>query len=247
MSEAEKLTVGALMTILVLMAPGFLLHQAPRFPGTLAGSLLGIAGALLFVLLLIYSLVKHSAWVRVRVTKYASLRVILTFHVYAGVVGALFGILHSGHAYRSPLGIALVGDMLIVVISGFVGRYYLAQVGVDLREQQARLGVLRSHFDRIAAQAAAGAAPDADTAATIRRSHRWPLVLLASRVGTTGIPVLRLVVAIADLEHAIGEREALKRALSRWTVLHISAALVLYTLLALHIWNGIYFGLRWLQ
>ena len=52
MSETEKLTVGALVSALALVAPGFLLHAAPRFPGSLAGSLIGIAGAVLLVLLL---------------------------------------------------------------------------------------------------------------------------------------------------------------------------------------------------
>lgn len=249
MSETEKHTVGALVSVLVLFAPGFLLHEAPRFPGTLAGGLLGIAGAILLVLLLVYSLVKRSGWLRTRVTKHASLRTFLSFHVYAGVAGALLGILHSGHAYQSALGIALVVAMLTVVLSGFVGRYYLAQVGADLREQQAMLGVLRARFDRIAADASnvfarAGAAPVAAAGSSF-----WPLALLASGAanGTNGIPLRRLIGAIADLEHAIGRREALKRALSRWTVLHIAAALVLYPLLALHIWNSVYFGLRWLQ
>ena len=40
--------------------------------------------------------------------------------------------------------------------------------------------------------------------------------------------------------------EALKRAFSRWIVLHVAAALVFYPLLALHVWSGIYYGLRWL-
>jgi hypothetical protein len=245
-SEAEKLTVGALISVLVLLAPGFLMHQAPRFPGSLAGSLLGIAGASLFVLLLVYSLVKRSSWLRGRIRNYVSLRTLLSFHVYAGVAGALLGILHSGHAYRSPLGIALVGAMLTVVLSGFVGRYYLVQVGADLREQQARLGVLRTRFDRIVAEGAS--LPH--TAAAIEwpgSGSRGAFAFLA--FGRTGAPadVRRLVGAIADLEHAIGRREALNRALSRWTVLHIAAALVMYSLLALHIWNGFYLGLRWLR
>ncbi|HEY9217839.1 MAG TPA: hypothetical protein VIO94_07320, partial [Phenylobacterium sp.] len=146
MSETEKLTVGALMSVLLLLVPGFLLHQAPRFPGSLPGGLLGIAGATLFLLLLVYSLVKRSAWLRLRVKKSVSLRTVLSFHVYAGVAGALLGILHSGHAYQSLLGIALVSAMLTVVLSGFAGRYYLAQLGADLREQQAMLGVLRTRF-----------------------------------------------------------------------------------------------------
>ncbi len=248
MSETEKQTVGALVSVLVLLAPGFLLHAAPRFPGSLAGGLLGIAGATLFLLLLVYSLVKRSAWLRVRATKYASLRTFLSFHVYAGVAGALLGILHSGHAYRSPLGIALVVAMLAVVLTGFVGRYYLAQVGADLREQQAMLGVLRARFDRIAADAAS-AAPHGGAAAAISGSDLRTFALLGSGggAGSGGVPLRRLVGAIADLEHAIGRREALNRALSRWTVLHIAAALVMYPLLALHIWNGVYFGLRWLR
>lgn len=248
MSETEKQTMGALVSVLVLVAPGVLLHEAPRFPGSLAGGLLGIAGATLFVLLLVYSLVKRSAWLRVQITKHASLRTFLSFHVYAGVAGALLGILHSGHAYRSPLGIALVAAMLTVVLSGFVGRYYLAQVGADLREQQAMLGVLRARFDRIAADAAS-AAPHGSAAAAISRSDLRTFALLASGGGTgsAGVPLRRLVGAIADLEHVISRREVLNRALSRWTVLHIAAALVMYPLLALHIWNSVYFGLRWLQ
>ncbi len=82
-SETEKLTVGALVSALALIVPGFLLHVAPRFPGSLVGGLIGIAGAVMLVLLLVYSLVKRSAWMKQRVTKQAPLRRVLSFHVYA--------------------------------------------------------------------------------------------------------------------------------------------------------------------
>jgi ABC-type transport system involved in cytochrome c biogenesis permease subunit len=224
-NETEKLTVGALVSALALVVPGFLLHVAPRFPGSLAGSLIGIAGAVLLVLLLAYSAVKRSTWVKTQVTKHASLGAILSFHVYAGVIGALLGIIHSGHKFYSPLGIGLVSAMLVVVFTGFVGRYYLVQVGTDLREQQSMLAVLRTRYDTVAAALAGGPAPT---------------VLV-------DVPLPGLLGAIADLEHAIDAREALKRTLSRWTVLHVGAAIVMYALLALHIWNGIYYGLRWLD
>lgn len=223
MSETEKLTVGALVSVLALVVPGFLLHAAPRFPGSLAGGLIGIAGAVLLVLLLAYSLVKRNAWVKERVIRHASLRAILSFHVYAGVVGALLGIVHTGHKFYSPLGIGLVVAMLVVVFSGFVGRYYLVHVGTELREQQAMLAVLRTRYDVIAA-ALPGPSP-----------------------ASKHVPIRRLLDGIAGLEYAIGAREALKRGLSRWTVLHVGAAIVMYALLALHIWNGIYYGLRWLR
>ena len=63
----------------------------------------------------------------------------------------------------------------------------------------------------------------------------------------SGIPVATLVNAIADLEYAMRSREAIKRAFARWMVVHVGAAMVMYAALALHIWNGFYYGLRWLR
>ncbi len=59
------------------------------------------------------------------------------------------------------------------------------------------------------------------------------------------VAVARLVESIADVESAIEARETLKRWFSRWLRLHIALATGLYLLLALHVWAGIHFGLRW--
>jgi hypothetical protein len=244
MSETEKLTVGALVTVLLLFVPGFLLHEAPLFPGSLAGSLLGIAGALLMVLLLIYPLVKHFAWLRQRVTKRVSMRKILSFHVYAGVLGAVLGILHTGHKFQSPLGIALVSSMLIVVLSGFVGRYYMAHLTVELRDQKAMLDTLRAEYDRIAAELAG--APLIRSLFGLGRlapaSAGPEMIAEAPR-----ITIPELVNAIADLEYAMRRHEGIRRAFAGWMFIHIAASIIMYSALALHIWNGIYYGLRWLQ
>jgi len=223
--ETEKLAVGALVSALVLAVPGFVFHVAPRFPGSLAGSLIGIAGAVLLVLLLGYSAVRRCVWVKTRATKHASMSAILSFHVYAGVIGALLGIIHSGHKFQSALGIGLISTMLVVVFSGFIGRYYLVQVGTDLGEQQSMLAMLRTRYDTVAGTLVDGPAPTV----------------------FSDVPLPDLLGAIADLEYAISAREMLKRALSRWTVVHVGAAIMMYSLLALHVWNGIYYGLRWLD
>lgn len=227
MGERERFAVGALLTGVALFLPGFLLHTAPRFPGSLAGSLLGIIAALLFVLILAFTLVKRVAWLKQRV----SLPAMLSFHVYGGAIGAAFGILHTGHKYQSLLGITLVAAMLIVVLSGFVGRHYVARIGTDIREQRLELGTLRVRYDAIAASVAVASQVGAGS---------------VKATASPGVPIPALLAGIADLEDAIGRRDALKRALSRWIVLHIVAALVFYPLLALHIWSGVYYGLRWL-
>ena len=53
--------------------------------------------------------------------------------------------------------------------------------------------------------------------------------------------------AIADLEYAMRRREAIQRAFAGWMFVHIAATIVMCAALALHIWNGVYYGLRWLQ
>ena len=233
MNDKERLTVGALVTLLLFLAPGYLLHVSPRFAGSLGGGMLGIAGASLLVLLLVYPLVKHVNWLNVRVTRHLPLRSLLAFHVYAGVVGPGLGILHSGHNYQSPLGIALVLTMLVVVLSGFVGRYYLAYLSAGVRQQEGTLATLREAYNRIASALAGREA--------------IPSGLVGKVVGTrANVPILPLVDAIAELEYAIGAKERIKRVLGRWMVVHVTASIVMYFLLALHIWSGLYYGLRWL-
>lgn len=246
MSETEKLTVGALLTMLLLFVPGFVLHEAPRFPGSLEGSLLGIAGAALMVLLLVYPLVNHIALLRQRVTSHVPLRAILSFHVYAGVLGALFGILHTGHKFQSPLGVTLVASMLAVVLSGFVGRYYIAHLRVDLRDQKAMLDALRGAYDGVSSQLA-GAPVTRYLLRFIWRSvERGLYSATGSTAEAAGIPIPTLVTAIADLEYSMRRREAIQHAFMAWMVVHVSASIVMYTALTLHVWNGIYYGLRWL-
>jgi hypothetical protein len=217
--------VEGLLSALALTVPAFLFHAAPRFPGSFLGSALGMAAAVFFVALLAYSLVKRQGWVTARLSGRGPLSALLTFHVYAGAIGALLGVLHSGHKLESPLGVGLMVSMLLVVATGFVGRYFLIELGQDLRDQQLQLSVLRNRYDSLAL-----------TAAGLKDGVV---------VDSSGLRINHLLGAISDLEFAIGARETLKGALNRWVVAHILAAIVMYTLLALHIGSGVYYGLRW--
>ncbi|TAJ36081.1 MAG: iron reductase [Reyranella sp.] len=225
MSDKERLIVLALGTLLLFLAPGYLLHVAPRFPGSLAGGLLGITAASLMLLVLLYPAIKYVGWLRAWVTRHVPLGRLLSLHIYGGLLAALIAILHSGHNYRSVLGIALVLDILVIIGTGFVGRYYLGHLGAEVRQQQALLGTLRSVYDRIAFRLGAAA---------------------GSTSTAPNVPILSLVDAIADVEYSLAMREAAKRIAARWTVIHIIASIVFYGLLLLHIGSGIYYGLRWL-
>ncbi len=211
----------ALGTAVLFLAPGYLLHVSPRFPGSLGGGVLGIAAVFLMIAILSYPVVKHVEWLKNRASPRLSLSRLLSLHIYGGLVAAIAAILHSGHKYESALGIALISAILIVVGTGFVGRYYLGYLGGEVRKQQALLGTLRAAYDRI----------------VLRMTTRPPAI---------DVPILDLVDSIADAEYAITARDTAKILAGRWVVVHIAASIVLYGLLVLHIGSGIYYGLRWL-
>lgn len=234
MSGTERAIVGAVFTVLLFLVPAFVLHTSPRFAGSLGGFAFGVAAAMLMISLLIYPLAKRSLVLRSLITRLISMRSLLAFHVYAGVFGAFLAILHTGHKYQSPLGVALVISMLVVVVTGLVGRYYLPETVAELRDEQTRLATLRSAYDRTAAALA--------TRNVVANGDPLP-----SASTLIEVPILQLVDGIADLEYAIGSREGVKRIFTLWIVAHVVAAVVMYFLLSLHIAGEIYYGLRWLS
>lgn len=216
MREQERLIVGGLVSLLLILTPGFLVHVDARFAGSLVGGVLGIAAAILMLLNLAYPLYKRIDWLR----RHASMSVVLKVHVVAGVLGPLLAMLHSGHKFESPVGIAMIGLLLALVISGFVGRYYMNQLSTDLRGDRAALGQLQAAYAGL--QGAGAAGPSGGTSPS------------------------ELAGAIVDIEHAIIAQEAVKRAFAIWMYIHIVATLALFLLLGLHVWSAVYYGLRWL-
>src|SRR6058998_545352 len=107
MHEREELLITSLVVLLLLLPLGGYVHRDPRFPGSLAGGVLGIAGAALMLIPLAYLVVKRVSWLKTWVTRAVSMRSLLAIHMYAGVLGPLLGVLHSGHTFSSPLGLAL--------------------------------------------------------------------------------------------------------------------------------------------
>lgn len=234
MGDKERLIVDIVFASLLLLVPAFLLHSDPRFAGSLTGFALGASAAGLMLLLLVYPLAKYSRSFKALIIRVVSMRALLGFHVYAGVAASILALLHTGHKYQSPLGIALIVSMLVVVVTGFVGRYYLPQTSAEIREQQSRLATLRSAYDRTALALSARKTAEVDGSPP------------ASASALQEVPILRVVEGISDIEYAIVSQEAVKKIFIQWIGLHVIAAIAMYAILALHIAAEIYYGLRWL-
>jgi hypothetical protein len=251
MDEREPLVATALVMIILVVWGGGFFHISPRFAGSPLGGVLGVSGALLMLGPLVYLVIKRVKPIKTAVTRHVSMRTLLVWHIYAGLLGSLLVLLHTGHKFESVLGTSLTALTLIVVFSGFVGRYLLRQIGDDARRKRGLLSQLYESYD---------AATERLRMEPERRSLIRPLrsgllrTFLAESPSTdpafvldVGSPVnvARLVNSISDVESAIEARETLKRWFSRWLRLHIVLALALYLLLGLHVWAGIHFGLRW--
>ena len=247
MKNRERLIVGSIFALLVFAWLGFLLHVSPRFAGSGIGAVFGIVGAVLMLIPLCYVIVKRLPFFKERATKYVSLQTWMSVHVYTGIVGALLALIHTGHKYNSPLGIALTAAMMLVIVSGFVLRYLVPFVNLDVKDKLLLLQTARGDLD-----SAWGVLEK--SAAERKGLPKSPLLtaglaslgIAAASVSPAG-QVTTLAESVADLEYSVRTHELLKRCFSLALKIHIVLSVALYTLLAAHITSGIYFGLRWLR
>ncbi len=250
MREREPLVTGGLVILLLVLWLGFLVHRDPRFAGSAWGGVFGAAGALLMVLSLAYAPVKRVRPLKRRVTAWVSMRALLAWHMYTGLLGTILGIIHSGHRFESSLGVALTALALAVVFSGFVGRYLMKQVALEIHEKKELLTRLEAAYRETAGEVAAHpeqAVALRPLAGFSRRLLAGLLVPAPPSTGTLPAPVraLRLADAIADVEYAIKTHETFKWWFGFWLRTHVVTGVALYGLLALHVWAGIRYGLRW--
>ena len=143
--------------------------------------------------------------------------------------------------------------MMLTVLSGFIGRYFLSYSSQELREKQDQLNLLATQYNQLIGGVAQKPEPKiAYTASrgTLRRAFN-SFVGIESFGRDAEVPLsvraIRLAESIADLEYAIKTHEFLKRRTTQWLTIHIATSIAFYLLLIIHIWSAIYFGLRYLK
>ena len=158
-------------------------------------------------------------------------------------------ILHTGHKFDSPLGIALTAMVLFVTLSGFIGRHLMKQISLEIHEKKELLTRLELAYRQTAGEMAA----NPEQVALVRPwSSFWGrLVAVLFRVfprtaqPPTAVRAMELAESMADLEYAIKTHETFKWWFGAWLRVHIVTSVLLYALLALHVWASIHYGLRW--
>ena len=245
MKDHGRLLVTSIFAVLIFGWLGFLVHTSPQFAGSGLGSAFGIAGAALMLVSAAYVIVKRVPVIKRSVGKLLAQNTLITIHVYTGIVGALLGLVHTGHKYDSPLGFALTAAMLLVIVSGFTVKYLLTYMTTDMKDKLALLQTARGDLD--SAWGVLESSP--------REKKNLPKrPLLAAGLASLGLSadsddpasrVTTLAEGVADLEYSIRTHELLKRWFSGALMVHIVTSFAFLLLLGLHVWASIHFGLRW--
>lgn len=255
MKEREKVIATGLVTLMLLTWLGFPFHTSERFAGSLWGGVLAVTGSLLMLVPLVYLVVKRNRRLKQWVIRRVSTRTLLTWHIYAGVLGPILVVAHSGHKYESTLGILLTAMTLLLVVSGFVGRYLMSGFSTEIREKTQMLKGLQDVYARTARELSARPETKPMVRSDARPAARLltgllspaPVVGLSVPSVATVADVTNLVESMADLEYAIRTHEIFKRWFGRWLRFHIVFSCFLYLLMFLHIYFAVYFGLRWFE
>jgi hypothetical protein len=230
----------------------------PR-PAGLVGHGMGVAGFLLMLCTeTLYPLRKH--W---RGFNFGRMSVWLQWHVFTGIVGPCLVVLHSGWKFHGLAGL-LTLLTVVMVCSGFVGRYIYTAVPRTLDGVEAEASELETRIDRAdgelktlgyssgtAALAQAYEAPPYGWLAVLarpwlrwrqRRRVRRALRQLRGADRARVSRLARLLVERYGLQLQIQSLAAVRRLLALWHALHVPLGGVTFTLAFLHIGGALYYA-----
>ncbi|OGO11759.1 MAG: hypothetical protein A2Y93_12375 [Chloroflexi bacterium RBG_13_68_17] len=252
----RELLLAALAMLLIggLYAAASLTVGVPE-AGRLLGHSLGVVG---FVLMLatetLYSLRKRAVRrARGRMSEW------LQFHIFTGIVGPYLVLLHSAWSYKGLAGIVMLLTV-IVVFSGFVGRYIYTAVPrtpegalFEADDLERMIGEAEMALrDRLGSAESIGAAPDRPTVWLVlgrgpksltdrlRRWHELRRLDPAARVQAVRVQALRA--RLRELRRQAASLSAARRLLAVWHTVHIPLGMALFVAAFYHIGAALYFA-----
>ena len=232
-------------------------------PGEVVGHGYGIVGTALFLVNLAY--VVRRRFPRLPL---GPMRVWLDMHALSGLVGSLLILFHSAFQLRTPIATVTAGSLVLVVLTGFVGRYlYALSPKVDTQLQQANIDALgalvpglgdktRAVMERIPITDVGGSASLLFVLRTLPtwfgegRSRRREIRGLESdRISAldSGERLLarRALRQVASLAAQEARTMAASTLLRTWRGLHRLLAVLMLLTVSVHIAVAWFYGYRW--
>jgi hypothetical protein len=155
-----------------------------------------------------------------------SMRAWLQFHIFTGIVGSYLVVLHSAWSFNGLAG-WLTFMTVVVVVSGFIGRYIYTATPRTADGVMIEAQVLQMQLDAVRQQVAQ---PSLEGAATLAVASWVP--------EPVPMPGLRL----RELERQMAALRWARRALATWHAVHIPLGMALFVMAAAHIGAAIYYA-----
>jgi len=239
-------------------------HRLLR-PSGLDGHLFGIGGFILMLVPVIYSVRKKVRWLR-----YAgSMKTWLEVHIFCGIVGPVLVTFHTSFKFNGIVSVAY-WSMVVVTVSGFVGRYLYVRIPRSLRGIELTRADLDARAEELREQLAEAALPES-LVARVAEFERRVVPATDRSLALVGLLLgeLRMRRALVGLRHEIeqagmtpellqtavqliAERAALLRRaayLQRtkslfdvWHVFHLPLVYVMFAIVLLHVIVTVYMG-----
>lgn len=234
-------------------------------PSGVAGHLFGVGGFLFMLVPVAYAARKRIK----RLGNAGSIKAWLEVHIFCGIVGPVLVTFHTSFKFNGLVSVAY-WSMVMVALSGFVGRYLYVRIprglrGIELThdELDARAAEMNRHL------AASALPPDLFTKVAAFEDRLTPpaggrrsiVGLLAGEVRMRReFVVLQRELAHAgmgaellhDAVHVIAERAALirqaaylektKKLFDLWHIFHMPLVYVMFAIVALHVAVTLYMG-----
>jgi hypothetical protein len=198
---------------------GYVRAVAVPAAGGLLGHSLGIVGLTMMLMTETLYSMRKRAMRRPRGT----MRSWLQFHILTGIVGSYLVVLHSAWSFSGLAG-ALTAMTVVVVASGFVGRYIYTAVprtadGAVIEAQELQVLLETARLEVTRASPADGASPGSD-----RRREQ-----AAAR-------------RLRELERQLAALRWARRMLATWHAIHIPIGIVIFVMAAAHIVAAVYYS-----
>jgi hypothetical protein len=182
------------------------------------GHMVGVVGFILMVMTeLLYSMRKRS-----RTARWGKMSDWLEFHIFTGLVGPFMVLLHSSWKFHGLAG-AVMLMTLVVVVSGFIGRYIYTAVprtadGVEVQtgELEAAIKEMNGEVQRMEGEKEGGEGVE-------------------ERLG-------KLKKDRERLQQEVGRLARMRQMLAIWHTLHIPLGMALFTAAFIHIGAAIYYA-----
>lgn len=266
MDRNRDLLTAALLVVILTALYLPLTFMVDNRASSLLGHGIGTVGFLLMLATeTLYSLRKHSR----QMARWGSMRTWLSMHIVMGIVGPYMVFLHTGWQFAGLAGLTMLLT-LIVVLSGFVGRYIYTAVprspgGIMLEEGQLQVTVEEAereleawlssqplHLRALAARLNNTHVENKGKVASVlgrvlidrRQKQRWRHAIAGldpeSRPQVAALA--RMVQRRQTLKRQMASLRTTRRLMALWHTLHVPLGVTLFVAAALHIIGALYFS-----